>query len=53
MKMLIFPWPAKMLSVTSCDYMDSEKYAYLNISGGHKLCKVNKPRHSLSSKLFD
>ena len=43
----------KMLSVTSCDYLDSEKFAYLNTSGGHKLCKVNKPHHSFSSKLFE
>ena len=41
MKMIIFPCPAKMLSVISCDYMDSERCAYLNTSGGHKLYKVN------------
>ena len=50
--MLIFPWPAKMLSVMSYEYMDSERHAYLNTSGGHKLCKVNKPIPSFSSKLF-
>ena len=36
-----------------CDYMDSEIYACLNTSGGYKLCKVNKPYHSFSSKLFE
>ena len=44
------PLARKRLSVTSCDYMESEKYAYINTSGGHKLCKVNKPHHSFSSK---
>ena len=32
---------------------DSERYAYLNTSDGHKLCKVNKPHHSFGTKLFD
>ena len=27
--------------------------AYLNTRSGHKLCKVNKPHHNFSSKLFD
>ena len=43
----------KMLSATSCEYMDSERHAYLNTNGGHKLCKVNKPHASLGSKLFE
>ena len=42
-----------MLSVMSYEYMDSERHAYLNTSCGHKLCKVNKPLPSFSSKLFD
>ena len=41
----------KMLSVTSCDYMDSGRYAYLDTSGGHKLFNVNKPHHIFHSKL--
>ena len=49
-KMLIFPWPTKMTSVTSCEYTESERHAYLNTSGGHKRCKVNKPHPSFSSK---
>ena len=48
MKMFYFP-----LSVTSCDCMDSERNTCLNTSGDHKLCKVDKPHHSFSSKLFD
>ena len=47
-----YPPVSSLLSVTSCDYMDSEIYPYLNTSG-HKLCKVNKPHHSFSLKLFD
>ena len=47
------PLVHKMLSVTFCEYMDSERYAYLNTSGGHKLCKVNKPHRSFISKLFE
>ena len=53
MKMLIFHWPANIQSVTSCGYMDSERHAYLNTSGGHKLCKVNKPHPDVNSKLFE
>ena len=47
------PLARKMLSVISYEYMDSERHAYLNTSGGHKLCKVNKPHRSFSSKLFE
>ena len=42
-----------MPSVTSSYYMDSERYTYLNTSGGLKFCKVNKPHHMFSSKLFE
>ena len=51
--MLIFPLPAKEISVMSYEYMDSERHAFLNTSGGHKLCKVNKTLHYLSSKWLD
>ena len=52
-KLLIFPWPYKMLNDTSCEYMDSERHAYPNTSGGQQLCKVNKSHPSFSSKLFE
>ena len=43
----------KMLSVIFYEYMDSERHAFLNTSGGHILCKVNKPHPSFSFKLFN
>ena len=47
------PLACKMLSVTSCEYMDSERHAYLKTSGGHHFCKVNKPHPCFSSKEFE
>ena len=52
-KCLSFTWPAKMSSVTPCEYMDNERHSYLNTNGGHKLFKVNKPHPSFSSKLSE
>ena len=44
------PLACKMLSVTPCEYMDSERHAYLKTSGSHKFCKVYQPHPSFSSK---
>ena len=42
-----------MQSVTSCEYMVSERHAYLKNSGDQKFYKVYKPHPSFTSKLFE